>query len=262
MLISRLAGGLGNQLFQWAIAEASAARNDTEFSLDLSFYKTQSWRAFQLNEFKNIKFINPNEIDFKNKNVFFLPEDLSNEDIIPISYEKNEIVIIQGYWQSEKYFKDQELLIKEKLKIDESFKQDLLNKYPVLKEQTISIHIRRTDYIQLSHYHANQTLSYYDDALEILNKNNAKLVILSDDIQWCKENLKYKNTTFIENNTPFEDLYIMSLCKDNIIANSTFSWWAAWINENEYKKVIAPKNWFTNSNLNTKNLIPEQWIKI
>jgi hypothetical protein len=93
--------------------------------------------------------------------------------------------------------------------------------------------------------------------------NYDQLLIFSDDIDWCKNNLQFKNMVFIENQNTFEDIWLMSLCKHNIIANSSFSWWGAWLNKKSDKIVIAPNDWFgPNSNLNTSNIVPQTWIKL
>ena len=89
------------------------------------------------------------------------------------------------------------------------------------------------------------------------------IVVFSDDIPWCKENLIFDNIIFIEGNKDYEDLWLMSLCEHNIIANSSFSWWGAWLNENKNKKVVSPLNWFgQQSNTNQSDIVPESWIKI
>jgi hypothetical protein len=124
------------------------------------------------------------------------------------------------------------------------------------------MHIRRTDYLSLSDYHYNQSLNYYNDAYDILNDKNINVIIFSDDINWCKENMKFNNIHYIENEDNIVDLYIMSKCKNNIIANSTFSWWAAWLNENTEKKVFAPKNWFGHKGPEKTNLLLDEWIII
>ena len=124
------------------------------------------------------------------------------------------------------------------------------------------MHIRRTDYTTSNGYHPVQTVEYYKKALEIIGEYD-KLFIFSDDIEWCRNNLKFDNMIFIEGNTDIEDLYLISLCKHNIIANSSFSWWGAWLNKNPNKKVIAPSKWFGDmANLNESDIVPEGWIRI
>jgi hypothetical protein len=116
----------------------------------------------------------------------------------------------------------------------------------------------------LQNYHPIQTIEYYQNAIKIIGEEN-HFVIFSDDIKWCEENFNFlKNKTFISGNTDYEDLYLMSMCKHNIIANSTFSWWGGWLNCNIDKKVIIPSKWFgiSNSHLNTNDLYCNKWIKL
>ena len=139
----------------------------------------------------------------------------------------------------------------------------ILNKYSILNENTVSLHVRRGDYINKENYHPLQTIDYYKNAYDIINENSINVLILSDDVNWCKKNIKFNNISYIENETNIIDLYIMSLCKHNIIANSSFSWWGAWLNENKNKKVICPINWFgEKTNIYTGDITPEKWLKI
>ena len=103
---------------------------------------------------------------------------------------------------------------------------------------------------------------YYKNALDIIG-GYENLYVFSDDINWCKTNLKFKNMVFVEGNDDVEDLWLMSLCDHNIIANSSFSWWGAWLNINPNKKVISPKRWFgEQTNLSSDDIIPVSWTKI
>ncbi|MCK4744844.1 alpha-1,2-fucosyltransferase, partial [Candidatus Parcubacteria bacterium] len=178
-------------------------------------------------------------------------------------------IYLDGYWQSEKYFKNIENSIRKEftLKNDLQLKaKKLLRK--IKNTESISIHIRRNDYIShkpANQYHGVCHLSYYKKAINVIIKkiDDPHFFVFSDDIDWCKKNLKIKfPTIFVEGNKDYEDLILMSKCKHNIIANSTFSWWGAWLNNNPNKIVIAPKKWFRKKSINTKDLIPKTWIKI
>ena len=136
---------------------------------------------------------------------------------------------------------------------------------------SVSIHVRRTDYISnipANNYHGTCNETYYIEAMKIIGKkiSNPHFYIFSDEPEWFKANIKTNfQVTFVEHNKnekSFEDMYLMSLCKHNIIANSSFSWWGAWLNSNENKQVIAPANWFQDKTKNTKDLLPETWIKL
>jgi hypothetical protein len=148
-------------------------------------------------------------------------------------------------------------------------KQEIINE--IMDTNSVSLHVRRGDY--LINPRAKQLLvvcdaEYYLKSVEIMSSKVERphFYIFSDDIKWAKENIIMPfKTTFVGENGPrksYEDLRLMSLCKHNIIANSSFSWWGAWLNENPNKIVIAPKQWFRSSEKDTKDLIPESWLKI
>ena len=167
-----------------------------------------------------------------------------------------------GYFQSEKYFKHNRDKILELFKPQEKINKFLLKKYSNLinNEKHVSVHIRRGDYLKFSDYHTNLNKDYYYKAMNYF-KDEYKFIFFSDDIEWCKETFTNKNNIFIEKQDDILDLYLMSKIKNNIIANSSFSWWAAWLNENENKKVIAPSTWFgfKNGHLDKKDLLPKEW---
>ena len=153
--------------------------------------------------------------------------------------------------------------IRELFSFSEEYKNSIKQKYKDLLEgETCSIHVRRGDYLKLPNHHPVQSLNYLMKGVREMPEDT-KFLIFSDDINWCKQNFPNipDKFIFIEGNSDYEDLLLMSLCKNNIIANSSFSWWAAWLNENVDKKVIAPSKWFgtANSINNTKDLIPETW---
>lgn len=171
--------------------------------------------------------------------------------------------IINGYFQSEKYFKHHENEIKSLFECPELLKNKLINKYEVLKNsETCSIHVRRGDYLALIDHHPVQDMDYYNQSISIIGEDKTFL-IFSDDIEWCKNNFSFlKNKIICEGNKDYEDLYLMSLCNHNIIANSSFSWWGSWLNTNNSKKIIAPKNWFgsSKSDFITKDIYCNDWV--
>ena len=124
------------------------------------------------------------------------------------------------------------------------------------------MHVRRGDYLKFKDTHPPCSVEYYNQAISSFSESSIFLVI-SDDIEWCKENFLGDKFYFVEGNEDYIDLYLMSLCKNNIIANSSFSWWAAWLNRNKEKIVIAPEKWFGNEvQYNTDNLLPSSWETI
>lgn len=257
MIVTKLQGGLGNQLFQWAITRSLSEKYKTDYYFDLSYFNKSSTGLVSK---WNIELDNLN-IDFKTSQLgsFNLNHIIDNFHFRQIDNNS----FLDGYWQSEKYFIEIENLIRNDLKIDKNIYNYIINRYPILNENTVSLHIRRGDYLNLQYYHPIQTVEYYKGAYDIINDNNINVIVLSNDIEWCKENIKFNNITYIENETNIMDLYIMSMCKNNIIANSSFSWWGAWLNNNKDKKVIAPKSWFgPSANLYEGDILPEKWIKL
>ncbi len=248
-------GGLGNYLFQIS-ATYSLAKNNNDisfFDYDKAQIGHNHIKTYHNNIFRNLNIGNV----IYNK-IYQEPFFHYNE----IPYTKD--LKLTGYFQSEKYFLNNKEEIKKLFSVDnESFKY-IKNKYSLdLFEDSCSLHIRRGDYLNYPNHHPVCSLDYYNMAINLIDNKN--ILIFSDDINWAKENLHFKNKNlyFIENNKDYIDLWLMSMCKNNIIANSTFSWWGAWLNKNEDKKVIAPLNWFGKAiNHNIKDLIPDNWVKI
>lgn len=256
MIISKIQGGIGNQMFQWAFGKSISLKYNKQYYVETSFYSKQILRKFDLDKFS----INPkniSEIKIQPSSNFIRIFD--NFEFKEIPFDANSNYYLDGYWQSEKYFKG----IRNKILLDFSPNSEIVNQLnEYILDKTISLHIRRTDYVTSNGYHPVQTIEYYNKALEIIGEYD-KLIIFSDDIEWCKYNLKFKNMVFCEIKNDLHQLWLMSLCKDNIIANSSFSWWGAWLNKNTNKKVIAPKLWFgQQTNINDSDIIPESWIKI
>jgi len=253
-----LQGGIGNILFQIAVAYSYSKK----FNKELILYKEgvvivhKSIDTYEDNILKNIEFSNPINSQIQhNENGFHYQE-------VPDYPDRN--VLLSGYYQSEKYFKDcEEDIRKEFMSYDVDISeemQDILS-----NENTCSIHVRRGDYLKSPNHHPTQSMNYYMKAIKKMPKDSVFL-IFSDDIEWCKSNFpdlpeKFK---FIEGNKDYEDLYLMSHCKNNIICNSSFSWWGAWLNRNLEKTVIAPSLWFgaALASHDTKDIYCEGWIKI
>lgn len=229
-------GRLGNQLFQIATCIALAEKNNDDFIFPEWSYKNY----FSLNDCwsNNIK----PTISFK--------EDSFNYKEIKIN-SKNEILDIIGYFQSWKYFNDSKEIIMGLLTPNISLERNNLT----------SVHIRRGDYLNLKDKYCQLFNSeYYNKAMLKVGGN---FIIISDDIDWCKNKFNGNNITYSESKNEVEDLALMISCQNNIIANSSFSWMGAYLNPNPNKIVIAPNNWFEkNLNHNTKDLIPKEWHKI
>ena len=237
MISSHLRGGLGNLLFQISAAYALALRNNNEakFNLSSNNYDRPKAETYKNNLFKNIQIIN--NIDY----LYTYIETKFNYVEIPF---KNDM-ILSGCFQSEKYFIDFKKEIYELLyPIDVA--NNLKEKYGDILKDSVSLHVRRGDYLKLQNYHPCPNINYYNNAINTIKKekNINKILIFSDDINWCKSQFICEEYVFIEGQKDYEDIILMSLCDNNIIANSSFSWWGSWLNQNNDKKVIAPKLWF------------------
>jgi hypothetical protein len=263
MIITKLQGGLANQLFQWAYGRHLSNKYNVELYTDLSFYNQHipgtTKRNYSLSKFPNINTLAFNPSNLSNGKNFQKLSD--NFKFNELSYDNNYNYYLDGYWQSEKYFLESSDLIRKELSpSDEILKK--LNLTPFIDTNVVSLHVRRTDYVTSNGYHPVQSTEYYKKALDIIGEYDY-IFIFSDDIQWCKDNLTFNNMIFMEGFDDVEDIWLMSMCKNNIIANSSFSWWGAWLNSNPNKKVIAPNNWFGyQTNLNESDIIPTNWIKI
>jgi Glycosyl transferase family 11 len=198
-----------------------------------------------------------------------IERDFSYQEEILKKY--NGPVVLDGYWQSEKYFKSiREDLIKDLQITTLSEEEDLKVIEEINRTNSVSLHVRRADYTNLDtqNIHGLCDIDYYGRAIEILADKVEKphFFIFSDDIIWAEENLKINfPINFVGHNDAdknYEDLRMMSLCKHNIIANSSFSWWGAWLNTNPAKITIAPERWFATTERNFEDVIPDSWIKI
>lgn len=291
MLIVKLKGGLGNQLFQYALGRQCAIKNNTDLFLDTSSFKTDTLREFSLNQF-NIKvqsISNLNSFEFDGKNYSFdlsffkkisNPFLFSNKikekgfNFSPLVLNQTKKYYLDGYWQSEKYFSNIRSILLNEISLSPhllSQEKYILNSNSIKNTNSVSIHIRRGDYVtnpKTSSYHGVCSKDWYLEAVNYLESNysNLRYFIFSDDIAWAKENISPNaSTQYINPGLSGEeaiDIMLMSLCKHNILANSSFSWWGAWLNQNPDKQVVAPKKWFTHAENDTRDLLPESWIAL
>lgn len=246
----KIIGGLGNNLFKIAAAASLAKKNNDEFSIS-------AWRydIFQDGVFK----FGVDKKSINIENIYYEPYFQYQE----IEYKSNMEVV--GSFQSEKYFEKQYIM--ESFKPKQQIKSYIIEKYgALLSKKTCSIHVRRGDYLTNSKRHPVLPEDYYRMAMnKMVDWNVESFIIISDDINWCKNTNVFKNNNvfFVCNEKDYIDLFLMSMCDHNIISNSTFSWWGAWLNGNNIKKVIAPKIWFgPGLSFDTKDVVPEEWIKL
>jgi len=289
MVIVHLNGGLGNQLFQYAMGRRFAEVHKEKIKLDLTAFESYNLRSYKLNHFNiSSDIASPYEIarmkrKCKSNEAFLschfdffyylrkcITEKYFHFDPKILNLPNN--IYLEGYWQSEKYFKDIEKVIRVEFTVSskpDRENSELLDKITAV--QSISLHIRRGDYVMnpaTAQLHGICPLLYYQKAIDLVSNEIEKpeVFVFSDDTEWVTNNLKLKiPMTIVSHNGPdqdYEDLRLMTNCKHHIIANSSFSWWGAWLGTNTDKMIIAPEKWFANPKLNTKDLIPESWIRI
>ncbi len=295
MVISQIYGGLGNQMFQYALGKKLALLNHTTLKLDNSWFQSDmigtASREYELTYF-NISATSASEVEIADvvEPFPFLIQKIFNRINARLPYYKQRVVLekhfhfdpnilrvgknayMNGYWQSEKYFAD----IREALLKEFSFKISLDNVNQALadiigKTESVSLHVRRADYVyqkEVSQILGVCPPEYYERAVQHIRSKIERPVffVFSDDIDWCRKNLSlHEETHFVDNNkgaNSYRDMQLMSLCRHNIVANSSFSWWGAWLNQNREKIVIAPQRWFTDASINDRDLIPEQWLRL
>ena len=293
MIVVKIWEGLGNQLFQYAYAKSLQLRQNEKVYLDFSAYNNRSYdpkktyRSQQLSNFR----ITLREYSNLYKYYFFLDEKnilnkgikkMAEEGLFPYKYFKEENVqfkpellsvrgnyYIQGWFQNERYFKEYQNVIRNELRLKNKIK--IQNKLREILDysNTVAVHVRRGDYKK---HCSVLPAEYYNRAVERINGliDNPLFCIFSDEIEWVKKNMKFEGKCFYVNEdhklTNFEELIVMSCCKHDIIANSTYSWWGAWLNNNEKKIVIGPNEWFLSKSVLNANkgltIMPESWIRL
>ncbi len=290
MILVQLNGGLGNQLFQYALGRRIAIDRNAALRFETSAFDSQR-REYKLHHFnvkgspasgKEVKHFlkweqNPRLTAIYrlyNANKPYYRKLIVDEQSVPFNENILRVpknVFLRGYWQSEKYFSS----------ISNVLREDLVAKAPLADRNlemaekikscfAVSLHIRRGDYVTdmpTNQTHGILSLEYYQAAISFILHcfPVATFFIFSDDVAWAKENLQIAAPHFfVDHNTgktDYEDLRLVSFCKHHIIANSSFSWWGAWLCQNPAKKVVAPKQWYK-IEIDTRDLLPEEWIKL
>ena len=286
MIIVNLKGGLGNQMFEYALGRRLSLERKTSLKFDISGFPFDHQRDYSLSYFnitgeiatadkiRSLKypygFLSKVWRKFKFKilrvhNIGYEPQNILHGDNL----------YLDGYWQSFKYFEN----IRETLLKDFSLKIDLQKTHPdlldqAIKNNSVALAVRRTDYLLPENlkWLGVCSIDYYKKAIELIEKkvSNPIFFIVCDDLTWVKKNINFNHHPVVyvselrqtKSITDYQELILMSKCKHNIIANSSFSWWPAWLNTNPDKIVIAPDIWFNNGNIKIDDIIPSTWIKL
>ena len=281
MIIIRLMAGLGNQMFQYALYRSFEAKGRDVF-IDESWFS--KFNAHNGIEIKRVFGVDYRTVDKKSANYLgyadysllqrfwqkYLPKksyiapDIAGSITFDSRIFQMKDVYLSGYWQSEKYFMGIKDEIRKAFTFNDKNECDLAIKNLICSTESVAVHIRRGDYVN-NKLHGNICgVQYYQNAIDFIREKikAPKFFVFSDDIEWCETNLNLVDAVMVRGNTgtnSYLDMYFMSLCKHNIIANSTFSWWGAWLNANPYKKVVAPSKWFNLSNSPVVDIIPTEW---
>ena len=257
MITSYLQGGLGNQMFQISAAYSLSLKMNVDclFDFDKSYVSTQGYNAnkYKDNIFKNIT---NTQLDYSKFKIYREPEFKYNE--LPLV----DNLCLVGNFQCEKYFKDRKDEVINLFNFEEKIHNSVKNFIceNIGDGSLTAIHIRRGDYINKPNFHPTCSLEYYNKAMEIINSDN--YIIISDDLEWCKNNFIGRKFFFSPFTNEIEDLHLLMNCNNHIIANSSFSWWGAYLCEYD-NKVVSPKIWFgPEGPQDTEDIYLDNWIKI
>lgn len=271
-------GGMGNQMFQYALGRNLSLMYNVPLKIDLSFLKNRNmgpnfvYRDYDLDVYNvngDFDLSNVVQVVALNEPHFNFSNTLSEHvgDLL----KKGVPILLNGYWQSPFYFREFEYKIRDDFKFRNKIEDaddyiiDML--YKIRSTNSVLINVRRTDYLN-TNFHGVMGVDYIEQARSIIESKveNLNYFIFSDDIEWCRENINLPNMTIVDHSYKgdrFEYyLQLMSNCKHFIIPNSSFAWWSAWMNTNSDKIVIAPKKWINDVNIDTNDITPSDWIRI
>lgn len=249
-------GGIGNVMFKLAAVVGTALDNNVDYIFSKNFIRPgidPDYNNYESNILRNFKFQN-------NLDGNWLIHTEPGFNYTPINYVAGTNLLLDGFFQSERYFINHKQHIIDLFKPTDDHKQQILKTYPDLTK-FVSIHVRRGDYLNFPNHYPQQSLEYYQSAAEQIGIDKT-YIIFSDDIEGCKSLFDFiPNKFFFNSGADWIDMYVMSMCEHNIICNSTFSWWGAYLNENSNKIVVAPSQWFGSAydSLDTSDLIPSSW---
>ena len=285
MIIVQITGGLGNQMFQYAMGRSLSEQSSMPLKLDISSYENYKPHSFLLDRLnikaeiasrEEINQVKKKKREFKfpftnRRSINYVKEEgfTFNPEVLKLKTS----TYFSGYWQSEKYFKNIETHIRKEFVLKKELAQsrEKIFKEILASRKPVSIHVRRGDYVsnaKANAFHGTCEPEWYAKAIQEIRKNSVEItpVVFSDDIDWVKKNIELDcNVIWVEpdeDGHDFEDMYLMSVCQNHITANSTFSWWGAWLNPNKDKRVIVPNKWFNSQSMKTIDLIPAGWERV
>jgi hypothetical protein len=273
VIVVRLMGGLGNQLFQYAAGRRLASRHGVELVLDLGWFRHEAQlvaapRRFELEPFgfdnERIE-LDPNEIRrwesdsrsfFRRRRLVIRQRD-GDLRVDARVLEAGDDVVLVGYWQSEQYFLD----------VEEAIRSEVGRPSPS-DGRAVAVHIRRGDYVAHAQTHAVHgvlPVEYYNEALHLVARrvDGAQFLAFSDDPEWVKAELgSILPLEVATAGSAHDDLVAMARCRHHVIANSSFSWWGAWLGERDDSVVVAPSRWFADPALDSGAIVPDRWVRL
>jgi hypothetical protein len=290
MITVLLNGGLGNQLFQYATGRALAERHGVGLCLDLSRLEHtisgDTPRSFELAPFGiNASVVRDTgrkqagryrsimhrlllKAGIPSSGSIVLKEQTFRYDPLVLRFPPD--CVLDGFWQSERYFTQIASLLRQELRLTEP-STALVDAIAQLSDSTVALHVRRGDYITnpvTAGYHGVCSLEYYRSAVSLVRQQypDAAIMVFSDDPVWCQEHLDLGQPFILADSfglsSAAEELQLLSGCAHQVIANSSFSWWGAWLNPSAHKLVIAPSRWFADPAISTSDLFPESWVRL
>jgi hypothetical protein len=285
VIITKIGGGLGNQMFQAAAGLAVSLYHKTELKFDTSFLEmnnlsteTFTARTLEVNRLissfhratsSDMDFFFGKSVNARFKRYFYSPVIIIDKwDFCNLFDLSSKHSYLDGFWQSECFFKGFENEVKEYFRFPELQSGLRTISKEIGAVNSVSVHFRRGDYVSnkyIGSIHNVCNPEYYERAINLVTskKGPGKFYLFSDDPEWVKNNFKSGlDYTVVNTGSDIFDLLLMSQCRHNIIANSSFSWWAAWLNNNVDKLVVAPEKWFATDIANYNGVVPERWIKV
>lgn len=283
MIVTRIRGGLGNQMFQYACGRAAALRLGTDLGLDLRDWAKDQPHPYALPHFK-VQTVTPEGLPPGRGSGLLanvraaLGSKLETFRESSIGYDPgiqsvSDGTLLKGYWQSERYFADQEAAVRADFQFTEAPKGETARLLAEIEAApAVSLHIRRGDYVSNAKYnaaHGTTGLDYYRKAADVVANampQDPVIYAFSDDPEWVRDNLSLPfELRFVSHNdgsTAHDDLRLMSACEHHIIANSSFSWWGAWLNPSKTKTVVAPAQWFGDPAKVNPDITPPSWHRL
>lgn len=284
MKVVEIRGGLGNQMFQYAFYLALKHKYKDVFC-DINQFKHYNYSLHNGYELAQLFAVKPELISIEQQKAMFGRNKLFRRLAFKWFHQYKQVVIekglgfsprylqdygnvfLRGYWQSEKYFTDVKDIVRQTFRFPQLAEKNADKLSKLANYNLIAVHVRRGDYVNHPLYEGICILDYYQQAIAYMSHHvdNPYFIFFSDDPNWCQQQFQMDNMCIVDWNAggnSYQDMQMMSLCQHNIIANSSFSWWGAWLNDHVSKIVISPKKWLNDDKACVDDIIPQTWIKM